>query len=112
MKRVWVCQWEIARGDGLHAEEYDSFSEAVRAMRQKITECIDLEEYIADLEPNEGNFLQISKKLQILSFPYLTCLFVYVIICKYDICGYRLPDEKGKFLEDSKKWLQFILLVE
>lgn len=58
MKRVWVCQWEIARGDGLHAEEYDSFSEAVQAMRKKITECIDLEEYIADLEPNEGNYLR------------------------------------------------------
>ena len=58
MKRVWVCQWEIARGDGLHAEKYDSFSEAVQAMRQKITECIDLEEYIADLELNEGNYLR------------------------------------------------------
>lgn len=58
MKRVWVCQWEIARGDGLHAEKYDSFSEAVQAMRKKITECIDLEEYIADLEPNEANYLR------------------------------------------------------
>ena len=68
MKRVWVCQWEIARGDGLHAEEYDSFFEAVRAMRQRITECIDLEEYIADLEPNEGNFLR--NYLSDPNFPY------------------------------------------
>ena len=68
MKRVWVCQWEIARGDGLHAEEYDSFSEAVRAMRQRITECIDLEEYIADLEPNEGNYLR--NYLSDPNFPY------------------------------------------
>ena len=30
MKRVWVCQWEIARGKGPQAEEYDSFSEEVK----------------------------------------------------------------------------------
>ena len=58
MKRVWVCQWEIARGDGLHAKEYDSFLDAVQAMRQKISECIDLEEYIADLEPVAANYLR------------------------------------------------------
>lgn len=58
MKRVWVCQWEIARGDGIHADKYYSFSEAVQAMRKKIAEHIDLDEYIADLEPNEGNFLR------------------------------------------------------
>lgn len=68
MKRVWVCQWEIARGDGLHAEEYDSFSEAVRAMRKKIAEHIDLEEYIADLDSNEGDYLR--NYLSDPNFPY------------------------------------------
>lgn len=58
MKRVWVCQWEIACGDGLHTEEYDSFADAVQVMRKKITECIDLEEYIADLEPVAANYLR------------------------------------------------------
>lgn len=58
MKRVWVCQWEIARGDGLHGEKYDSFSEAVQAMRKKISERIDLEEYIADLAPEAANYLR------------------------------------------------------
>lgn len=58
MKRVWVCQREIARGDGIHADKYYTFSEAVQAMRKKIAEHIDLDEYIADLEPNEGNFLR------------------------------------------------------
>ena len=58
MKRVWLCQWEIACGDGLQTEEYDSFAAAVQAMRKKITECIDLEEYIADLEPVAANYLR------------------------------------------------------
>lgn len=58
MKRVWVCQWEIARGDGIHADKYYSFSEAVQAMRKKITECIDLEEYIADMESVAANYLR------------------------------------------------------
>ena len=68
MKRVWVCQWEIARGKGPQAEEYDSFSEAVQAMRKKITEHIDLEEYIADLDSNEGDYLR--NYLSDPSFPY------------------------------------------
>ena len=68
MKRVWVCQWEIARGDGLHADKYYSFSEAVQAMRKKIAEHIDLEEYIADLDSNEGDYLR--NYLSDPNFPY------------------------------------------
>ena len=58
MKRVWVCQWEIAKGDGFHAKEYKSFPKAVMDMRKKIAESIDLEEYIADLDPDDANYLR------------------------------------------------------
>ena len=37
MKRVWVCQWEIAKEDKLYTEKFLSFEEAVKAMRQLIT---------------------------------------------------------------------------
>jgi len=68
MKRVWVCQWEIAREGKLYAEKFFSFEEAVKAMRQLITKHIDLEEYIADLVPNEGNYLR--NYLSDSNFPY------------------------------------------
>lgn len=68
MKRVWVCQWEIPCEDGLHRKEYDSFADAVQAMRQLIAAHIDLEEYIADLVPNEGNYLR--SYLSDSNFPY------------------------------------------
>lgn len=68
MKRVWVCQWENAPELKLHTEKFFSFPEAVKAMRGKITECIDLEEYIADLQPNEANYLR--NYLTDPNFPY------------------------------------------
>ena len=68
MKRVWVCQWEAAPELKLHTEKFFSFSEAVKAMRQIITEKINLDEYISDLEPNEANYLR--NYLKDPGFPY------------------------------------------
>ena len=58
MEKVWVCQWEIAKEGKLYTEKFLSFDEAVKTMRQLIVKHIDLEEYIADLVPKEGNYLR------------------------------------------------------
>lgn len=58
MKRFWTCEWEIARENKVHKQDFPSFDEAVKAMRKIITECIDLEEYIADLEPAAADYLR------------------------------------------------------
>lgn len=58
MKEVWRCQWETIPGDGEHIEDFPTLATAKQAMRRKITESIDLKEYIADLDPRAAQFLQ------------------------------------------------------
>ena len=57
MKEVWRCQWETVPGDGEHIENFSTLAAAKQAMRQKIAECIDLNEYLTDLEPQVAKFL-------------------------------------------------------
>ena len=57
MKEVWKCQWETIPGDGEQVEVFPTLAEAKQAMRQKIAESIDLNEYIADLDPKAAKFL-------------------------------------------------------
>ena len=57
MKEVWMCQWEATPGDGEHIERFSSLTAAKKAMREKIAERIDLEEYLADLDPAAAGFL-------------------------------------------------------
>lgn len=57
MKEIWRCQWETIPGDGEHIENFPTLAAAKQAMRQKITESIDLKEYIADLDPRAAQFL-------------------------------------------------------
>lgn len=57
MKEVWKCQWETIPGDGEQVEVFPTLAEAKQAMRQKIAESIDLNEYIADLDPYAARFL-------------------------------------------------------
>lgn len=57
MKEVWRCQWETVPGDGEHIENFSTLAAAKLAMRQKIVESIDLNEYIADLDPKAAKFL-------------------------------------------------------
>ena len=56
MKEVWMCQWEVTPGDGEHIEKFSSLTAAKKAMREKIAEHIDLEEYLADLDPSAAGF--------------------------------------------------------
>lgn len=57
MKEVWECTWETIPGHGEQTEMFSTLAAAKRAMRQKIAECIDLREYLADLEPQSAAFL-------------------------------------------------------
>lgn len=57
MKEVWMCQWEVTPGDGEHIEQFSSLTAAKKAMREKIAEHIDLEEYLVDLDPAAAAFL-------------------------------------------------------
>lgn len=57
MKMVWMCQWEVTPGDGECVEQFPSLKDAKEAMRKKIAEHIDLEEYLADLDPAAAVFL-------------------------------------------------------
>lgn len=57
MKEVWKCQWETIPGDGEHIENFSTLAAAKLAMRQKIADSIDLNEYIADLDPKAAKFL-------------------------------------------------------
>ena len=57
MKEVWMCQWEVTPGDGEHIEKFSSLTAAKKAMREKIAERVDLEEYLADLDPAAAGFL-------------------------------------------------------
>ena len=57
MKEVWRCQWETIPGDGEHTEDFPCLAAAKQAMRQKIADSIDLNEYIADLDPKAARFL-------------------------------------------------------
>ena len=57
MKEVWKCQWETIPGDGEQVEVFPTLAAAKQAMRQKIAECIDLNEYLTDLEPQVAKFL-------------------------------------------------------
>ena len=57
MKEVWMCQWEVTPGDGEHIEKFSSLTAAKKAMREKIAEHIDLEAYLADLDPAAAGFL-------------------------------------------------------
>lgn len=68
MKEVWMCQWETIPGDGEHLEKFPTFAEAKKAMRQKISQCMDLSEYLADLDPNAANYLR--NYLSDPDFPY------------------------------------------
>lgn len=68
MKNVWMCQWETIPGDGEHLEKFPTLAEAKKAMRQKISQCMDLSEYLADLDPNAENYLR--NYLSDPDFPY------------------------------------------
>lgn len=57
MKEVWKCRWETIPGDGEHIENFPTLTAARQAMRQKIADHINLEEYLADLEPQAAAFL-------------------------------------------------------
>lgn len=57
MKIVWMCQWEVTPGDGECVEQFPSLKAAKEAMRKKIAEYINLEEYLADLDPAAAVFL-------------------------------------------------------
>lgn len=57
MKEVWICRWEVIPGNGEQTEQFPNLAAAKQAMRQKIADCIDLQDYIADLEPQVADFL-------------------------------------------------------
>lgn len=57
MKEVWKCQWETIPGNGEQVEVFPTLAAAKQAMRQKIADSIDLNEYIADLDPKAAKFL-------------------------------------------------------
>lgn len=57
MKEVWKCTWETIPGHGEQTEKFATLAAAKQAMRQKIAECIDLQEYLGDLEPQVSRFL-------------------------------------------------------
>lgn len=57
MKEVWMCRWETVPGDGEHLENFPTLAAAKKAMRQKISQCVNLEEYLGDLDPAASQFL-------------------------------------------------------
>jgi hypothetical protein len=57
MKEVWICRWEVIPGNGEQTEQFPNLAAAKQAMRLKIADCIDLQDYIADLEPQVAAFL-------------------------------------------------------
>lgn len=89
MKEVWICRWEIAPGDGEHTERFSSLSAAKRAMRQKISKCVDLCEYLADLDAVAADFL--GKYLSDPQFPG----------CKADVPEDYQEPEHGELILDA-----------
>ena len=89
MKKVWMCRWETIPGDGEHTEQFSSLGAAKQAMRQKISQCIDLDEYLSDLEPQVTNFLG-----QYLSDPQFPK-------SKLDIPQYYEEPDRGELILDA-----------
>ena len=58
MKIVWLCRWEVIPGNGEHTVIFSTLSEAQLAMRRKISENIDLSDYLPKLEPQAAQFLK------------------------------------------------------
>ena len=57
MKEVWRCQWETIPGNGEQVEVFPTLAAAKQAMRQKISQCVDLREYLPDLDPEAAKYL-------------------------------------------------------
>ena len=57
MKEVWKCQWETIPGDGEQVEFFSTLAAAKQAMRQKISQCVDLREYLPDLDPEAAKYI-------------------------------------------------------
>lgn len=78
MKREWICNWEIAPGDGEHRKKFNSYDEANAAIRKLISENINISVCVNKLK-RKGNFQYINTIAEFLTryfsdpkFPYST----------------------------------------
>ena len=76
MKKEWICNWEIAPGDGEKQKTYLSYDQANTAIRTLLCESIDISDCVAELK-HKGNFLYINAVAKFLTryfsepgFPY------------------------------------------
>ena len=53
MTKIWIAEWEIAPGDGVHIERYSTLAEAKAEMRKKISQTLNLDKYISWLYNEE-----------------------------------------------------------
>ena len=67
MKDIWICQWEVTPGSGVQTLRFPTLEEAKLAMRQKITEHIDLSDCLDNIPPEAVQF--INKYLSDPHFP-------------------------------------------
>lgn len=95
MKKVWICNWEIAPGDGLHSKKYQSYDEANAAIRMLIHEKVNIMGCVARLK-RKGDFEYVNA---IADF-----LIHYFSDPKFPYCADDIPSENSQDYADCNKY--------